>query len=136
MVKPTMRVALGATVAIALSACAGPEVTTLSADVHEEEDGITGLSYDPDALGSVVIDPGATEHVVELAPVPVSQSFDRVNVRWEAITGGGGTLLEVSPDGTGQWFPVTVDFEEFVPESGVTLYAGHADVTLSAESIQ
>lgn len=130
------RVALAATMAIGLSACGAPVVTPLTADIHAEDDGIQGMRYDAGELASLAIEPGSLSETIELAPVPVTQPFDRVNVRWEAITGGGVAALEVSPDGSGQWFPVTIDFEEFVAESGVTLYTGHADLPVGSQSIQ
>lgn len=112
-----------ATLAALVAGCADPEVTA----IHEEE-GITGVDYGAPSLADVRLADGVDDASFALAPVSSATAFDRTAVIWEALEAGGGTAFEVSADGGASWVPLAVDFAELVPETGVTLFAGHADL--------
>ena len=118
-----------ATLAV-LSGCAQPEVT----EIHEE-DGITGVEYEPSSLADVRLADGVHDAAFALAPVASETGFDRTAVTWEALEAGGGTAFEVSADGGASWVPLVVDFAEHVPETGVTLFAGHADLPAGSREL-
>ena len=112
-----------ASIAAAGAGCAPPEVTP----VEHGEDGIAQYRYDEASLSHVSLADGVDAASFELPVVEAPAPFDRVAVLWESYEAGGGTNVEVAVDG-GAWLPVTVDFQEFVPETGATLFAGHVDV--------
>ena len=119
-----MRFGSGAFIVGALftvAGCAPAEVTPM----HESD--VTSVHYDEDSLADMRLADGVDRAAFELAAVDVDRPFDRVGLLWESYESGGGTKMEVAADGGG-WRAVTVDFQEFVPESGLTLFAGHADV--------
>ena len=119
---------------LTVAGCAGPSVTD-GARVHEE-DGITGIVYDADRLAELQLADGARTGSFDLGEHAFARGFDRVGIRWEAITAGGDARLEVQADGAGNWFPVSVTHEELVPETGTTLFAGHADLPAMATAIR
>lgn len=126
-----MRIRSGAGVAVlvfTIAGCASPEVTP----IHEDE--VTSVHYDEDSLADLRLADGVDHAVFPLDPVDVGRPFDRVGLLWESYESGGGTAVEVATDG-GAWAPITVDFQEFVPETGVTLFAGHIDVAPGAERL-
>lgn len=108
--------------------CASPEVTPL------QEGDITSAHFDEDSLAGVRLADGVDQQAFTLAAVPVGRDFDRVGVLWESYEAGGGTSVEVAADG-GSFRPIVVDFQEFVPETGITLFAGHVDVGRSADKV-
>ena len=107
-----------------VAGCAPAEVTP----VHEDD--VTSVHYDEDSLAGMRLADGVDRAEFELAAVDVGRSFDRVGLLWESYESGGGTAMEIAADG-GAFRAVTVDFQEFVAETGLTLFAGHVDVPAS-----
>lgn len=100
--------------------------------MHEDE--VTSVQYDEDSLSHVRLADGVDRDVFPLEAIVVGRAFDRVGLLWESYESGGGTEVEIAAD-DGAWAPITVDFREFVPETGLTLFAGHADVAAGAERV-
>lgn len=132
--RAALVVSLIGSFALSAAGCAGPSVTD-GARVHEE-DGITGIVYEADRLAELQLAEGERTASFDLGEHAFARGFDRVGIRWEAITAGGNARLEVEADGSGTWIPVTTTHEELVPESGTTLYAGHADLPAQATAIR
>lgn len=117
-----------------VAGCGAPSVSDSgTAEIHEES-GIVSLEVAPGFLSTRMLEPAALRGSFELPSLAASRTFDRVGVTWDSIEAGGATNFDVQVDG-GAWLPVTVDFEEFVPESGLTLHAGHVDVPGGGASI-
>lgn len=117
------------TLALALAGCAEPEVTAI-----HEDDGITGVEYGASSLADLRLADGVHDAAFALAPVASGTDFDRTAIVWESFEAGGGTAFEVSADG-GTWVPLVVDFAELVPETGATLFAGHADLPAGSREL-
>ena len=104
-------------------------------DIHTE-DGITAVEYDGEALATLRLVDGVDDATFTLAPIAGVPAFDRVGVLWESFEAGGGTAFDVSADGGATWIPLTIDFSELVPETGATLFAGHADVPAGSTALE
>lgn len=118
-----MRNALLLGAAVLGAGCAAPQVTPL----RHDEGAIQGFQYGGDDLAHVALADGIDRAAFDLGELAPGRAFDRVGVLWESLEAGGGTEIELAVDG-GTFRPVVLDFQEFVPATGVTLFAGHVDV--------
>lgn len=110
--------------------CGDPTLSEVGEDEHELEIERIDLGDRVDGARLGDLESAGT---FDVGVVEFERAFDRVALTWES-TEKGAASLEVRA--AGEWTAVTVSHAEHVPETGVTLYAGHADVPAGTTAIE